>query len=84
MLHRDGFRCRCEYCRAASRLLVAHEVDHIVSRDKAKALGWSEEKTEDVSNLQAINRDCHKRKTREEKGSTLRVPRLIGADGFPV
>lgn len=59
ILRRDGGICRCADCARTGRVLVAHEVDHIVS----KARGG----TDDPSNLQAINRDCHKRKTQLER-----------------
>lgn len=84
VLQRDMFLCQCSYCKAEDRTTVALEVDHIVSKAKAKALGWSKEKTEHPSNLQAINRDCHKRKTREEVGATHVVRPQIGLDGWPV
>lgn len=55
VLARDGWTCQCEECAATGRVLVAHEVDHIVPL----AAGG----TDDMSNLRAINRECHKVKT---------------------
>lgn len=58
VLARDGWTCQCEECAATGRVLVAHEVDHIT----ALADGG----TDDLGNLRAINRDCHKVKTGRE------------------
>ena len=83
VLRRDCGLCQCEYCKGGKiRLRVANEVDHIVSKAKARKLGWTEEQIESPTNLQAINKDCHKRKTQEEQGKTRR-PR-IGMDGYPI
>ena len=84
VLERDSYLCCCQHCKAEGRTALATEVDHIVSRAKAKALGWSEERTEDPANLQAINAECHKRKTLEEEGKAYAPPRLVGLDGFPM
>ena len=59
ILKRDLYLCRCEDCRSSGRVRPASEVDHIV----AKAHGG----TDDDSNLQAINSDCHKAKTARER-----------------
>lgn len=58
ILRRDDYLCQCEACRVYDRLRIAHEVDHIIP----KAHGG----TDDTSNLRAINRDCHKKKTARE------------------
>ncbi len=84
VLHRDGYRCKCSHCAAAGKLLIASEVDHIVSRAKARAMGWSPERIEAEENLQAINSECHKRKTIEERGASYRPQRRVGPDGFPL
>ncbi|MDH5338777.1 MAG: HNH endonuclease, partial [Rubrivivax sp.] len=55
VLARDGGLCRCAECRRSGRLLPAQEVDHVVP----KAQGGSD----DIGNLQAISRECHRRKT---------------------
>lgn len=60
VLARDGWTCQCEECASTGRVLVAHEVDHIVPL----AAGG----TDDLSNLRAINRECHKVKTAREGG----------------
>ncbi|MDR6094906.1 HNH endonuclease signature motif containing protein [Stenotrophomonas sp. SORGH_AS_0321] len=59
VLLRDKYLCQCEGCQAGGRLpLLADEVDHIVP--------VAEGGTDELSNLRAINRDCHKVKTQEE------------------
>ena len=58
ILERDGHLCQCDGCKAQGRLLIAHEVDHIVP--------LSQGGTDDPGNLRAINRECHKAKTARE------------------
>lgn len=58
ILMRDNHLCQCEECRAMGRVRPATEVDHIVN----KAQGG----TDDPSNLQAINTECHKAKSARE------------------
>lgn len=58
VLERDGFICQCADCKASGRLREASEVDHIV--------GKADGGTDATSNLQAINRDCHRKKTARE------------------
>ena len=84
VLERDGHLCQCKHCKAEDRTTLATEVDHRVSRAKAKALGWSEERTEHPDNLQAIAHACHVRKTTEEQGGTPKPRVRIGIDGFPI
>lgn len=84
VLERDMYLCQCRHCKAEGRTAIATQVDHVVSRAHAKAMGWSVERTESEANLQAINAACHKRKTIEEEGGTYQSPRLIGIDGFPI
>lgn len=55
VMERDQYLCKCAECRAENRLRPATEVDHVVP----KAQGG----TDALDNLQAINRDCHRRKT---------------------
>lgn len=50
--------CQCADCRAQGRLRPAHEVDHVLPL-------WAGG-TDDVANLQAINRDCHRAKSARE------------------
>jgi 5-methylcytosine-specific restriction protein A len=56
ILIRDGGMCQCDQCHGSG--LTATEVDHRIPL-------W-EGGTDDDSNLQAINTDCHKRKTADE------------------
>jgi len=72
VLKRDQYLCQCKHCRAEGRITPANEVDHIVPKAKGG--------TDEYANLQAINRECHERKTLEEREG-LR-PR-IGVDGWP-
>lgn len=60
VLARDCGLCQCEECRAAGRIRPAHEVDHIVPKAKGG--------TDDPSNLRAINRECHQRKSMRDRG----------------
>ena len=53
-----------------------------MSKTKARSMGWTDAQIDSPDNLQAINKDCHQRKTREELGGTPK-PR-IGMDGYPV
>jgi 5-methylcytosine-specific restriction protein A len=84
ILRRDNGLCQCGHCKAEHRTTIATEVDHIVSRAEAKRRGWSKAQTEDPTNLQAINTDCHKRKTQEETGGKFKRRPRIGIDGFPI
>lgn len=72
ILRRDAYLCQCPECKGQGRL--AHEVDHIIPVTKGG--------TDDPSNLQAINRDCHKRKSAVDAGakpSRLERRRLPGS-----
>ena len=51
----------CQPCRRAGRLTLATEVDHVTPR----SLGGSES----PGNMQAICRQCHRRKTAAEGAS---------------
>lgn len=53
---RDNFMCQCANC--CGRLYLADEVDHILPLHKGG--------TDADDNLQAINRECHKKKTVED------------------
>lgn len=57
ILRRDLWMCQCQDCSKRPVRLPAHEVDHIVEVVDG---GGDED-----SNLRAINRDCHLRKTRQ-------------------
>lgn len=85
VMERDGGLC--QPCRKAGTLgVLAHAVDHITSKAKAKKLGWDRKRTDHPSNLQAICEPCHKRKTAEEDGKAFTPKKLVkpGADGWPV
>lgn len=84
ILARDCGLCQCKHCKTAGAIKIATEVDHIVSKAKAAQLKWAKAQIDHPRNLQAINRDCHKRKTEEEQGKRLRPKVKIGIDGFPV
>lgn len=58
IMRRDNGLCRCAECAASGRVLVAHEVDHIVPLHEGGA--------DADANLAAINADCHKRKSAVE------------------
>lgn len=73
----------CQYCyRKTGRIHTGTEVDHIISKAQAKRMGWTQDQIDDESNLQCINRDCHKIKTEEEQGK--RSKPTIGIDGWPI
>lgn len=84
ILRRDCYLCQCVHCKAEGRTAIATQVDHIISKDKAKRQGWSAAQIDAPSNLQAINAECHKRKTMEERGAEPKDRPTIGLDGFPV
>ena len=84
ILKRDNYLCQCKHCKAEHRVTPASEVDHIVSKAKAKAMGWTTAQINDELNLQAINSDCHVRKTLEDIGAEPKPRVRIGLDGFPV
>lgn len=74
VLRRDCGLCQCAECKRIGRLRVATEVDHIVPRARGG--------TDDLENLCAINRDCHRDKSLRDKG--IEPKRRIGPDGYPV
>lgn len=82
VMGRDGGLC--QVCKRAGRLRAATQVDHITSKAKARALGWSQAKTDHPDNLQAICTPCHDQKTTEETGRTYRPKVETGLDGWPV
>lgn len=58
VLKRDRYLCQCEQCKAQKLVTLAEEVDHIVP--------LSQGGTDDLTNLRAINHQCHKAKTSRE------------------
>jgi shikimate kinase len=61
ILERDGWLCQCDDCKSTGAVKVAHEVDH-----KSNTRDENDRLNDSPDNLQAINRDCHKRKTARE------------------
>ncbi|WP_392552913.1 HNH endonuclease signature motif containing protein [Orbus wheelerorum] len=59
ILKRDKYLCQCEECKRFHFIKPATEVDHIIP----KAHGGNDS----LSNLRAINKECHKRKTARER-----------------
>lgn len=84
VLRRDAYVCQCEHCKQSGRVRPATEVDHVVAKERARALGWTNEQIDSETNLQAINAECHRRKTLEDEGKSYRKPDRIGVDGFPI
>jgi 5-methylcytosine-specific restriction protein A len=75
----------CEQCAKNSKVVPGRDVDHIVSKAKAKVLGWSQAKTDHPRNLQFLCTPCHDEKSAAETGRTYREPRVaIGEDGWPI
>lgn len=72
----------CQVCRKAGRIGIATQVDHIISKAKARRAGWTDEQMDHMENLQAICKTCHDIKTLVEEGKQVRV--AIGPDGWPV
>jgi len=85
VLKRDNGLCQCKECQGGKlRVLLANEVHHVVSKDQASKRGWSQQQTDDMSNLISINSECHKRETMAEQGRTMKPSAAIGPDGWPV
>lgn len=57
----------CQTCMKQGSIKVAREVDHIISKAECERMGWTQERIDDESNLQAICVECHKAKTIEER-----------------
>ena len=74
----------CQPSLKKGLIVRATEVDHIVSKAKAKRMGWSDARIDHPDNLQAISKDEHLKKTREEVGATYKPKVQIGPDGWPV
>lgn len=77
ILERDYHLCQCQHCLGGViRVRPAHAVDHIISKAEWQITRSSTlEGCDNPSNLQAINEDCHTRKTAED---LRRVNRLRG------
>lgn len=64
----------CQSCLASSRYVPATQVDHITPKAKGG--------TDDLTNLQSLCDACHRRKTAEDNGRSIRPE--TGIDGWPV
>lgn len=58
VMQRDNYLCQCDECKRLKRVRPADEVDHRIP--------LSQGGTDSLSNLSAINRDCHRAKTQRE------------------
>lgn len=65
VLRRDAGLCKI---KGKGCTYVAREVDHIVSKARARELGWNEAEMDADSNLQAACPTCHRAKTTAERG----------------
>lgn len=74
----------CQPSLRQGRVVIATEVDHIVSKAAAKKLGWTQAQIDHPNNLQAISKDEHLKKTKEEVGATYRPKVIYGLDGWPI
>jgi 5-methylcytosine-specific restriction protein A len=75
---------QCQPCKRAGLTVLAHAVDHIVSKARATQLRWPRARTDHPSNLEAICDRCHLVKTEAEQGKKTRPPkRGVAADGWP-
>lgn len=84
ILQRDGYACRCPACALLPVPKPATDVDHIISKAIWRRTHGNLDGCDADENLQALNVDCHRRKTAEERGHAYR-PRN-GADdaGLPL
>lgn len=82
-MERDFYLCQCSECAKRQVPLPAHEVNHKTPKAEAERLGWTQEQMDAPSNLEAVNRECHKRITMQQKGHRPK-PRGVGCDGWPM
>ena len=75
LLIEQGYRCNNQYCNKELWLSIA-EADHIFAKVRAKAAGWSIEKTDDKSNLQALCKPCNRSKGTKLWGVFLEEERI--------
>lgn len=68
IMERDGYLCQCSACKKRPVPLVAHEVDHI---DNTR--GPDGRLNDDPSNLQAMNKRCHEKKSQAEANRGRRM-----------
>jgi HNH endonuclease len=76
ILNRDRYLCQCEECKRDKRLTYADEVDHVIPVER----GGSDAEW----NLQAINHDCHKRKTVRDRYGLNPDSGRCNIDGLPL
>ena len=77
VLKRDNGICQCNECQGGKvRLKLATEVHHIRPKSKGG--------TDDLDNLQAINKECHMRETFADQGKIFKPKITVGTDGWPV
>lgn len=82
ILQRDGHLCRCADCTGAGLVTPATHVDHKISKAVWQREHGNLDGVDHPSNLQSMNKDCHKRKTQLEMG---RRPRAgCDEDGNPL
>ena len=56
--------CQCQDCQGGlKRLMPANQVHHKVGRTEALRMGWTREQIDALSNLMAINSECHEKIT---------------------
>ena len=82
ILERDHYLCQCAECAKLQVPKAANEVNHKTPKAEAERLRWTQEQIDDPSNLEAVNKECHKRITQEQMGCRPVV--TIGADGWPI
>jgi 5-methylcytosine-specific restriction protein A len=82
ILQRDNYLCHCNLCKGGElRLRAATEVNHKIPKAWFKD-GRAKGDPDHPDNLQAINSECHKRVSMEQRGVKPR-PR-IGLDGYEI
>lgn len=74
----------CEECARQGRVAMGRDVDHKVSKAKARQMGWSDAQIDDDANLQYLCTTCHDEKTTRETGRIYRPKIVYGEDGWPV
>jgi 5-methylcytosine-specific restriction protein A len=66
ILRRDQGLCQPCLESTPERVTRATQVDHIVSKAKAKQLRWTRAQVDADANLQSICDDCHREKTKQD------------------
>jgi 5-methylcytosine-specific restriction protein A len=68
VLSRDCGLCKI---KGPGCTIVAREVDHKVNKERARAMGWTDDQIEDDANLQSACPTCHAAKTQKERGGRV-------------